>query len=303
MTARWRRFRSAMRNCVGLNSRNLELLETLNPPALRRLADDKLVAKQRLAAAGVPIARTLEVIERLADLPRLARLVERTTEGFALKPACSSGGQGIVIVRRTAEGEITASGLDGARAGVAAALGEHTARILGGEYSPQRLSDRAFAEALVIPDEALARLSTGGVPDIRVITLEGRPVMAMLRLATRRSGGRANLHQGAIGVGIDLESGRTTSAVDGRRTIDRHPDSGRPLWGVTLPAWKETLEVAVNAAAAFPLGYLGVDIVVDRVLGPVVFEVNARPGLAIQLANRQGLRELLAEAGFRKVGS
>lgn len=37
------------------------------------------------------------------------------------------------------------------------------------------------------------------------------------------------------------------------------------------------------------LGYIGVDIVLDRDLGPLVLELNARPGLSIQLANKIGL--------------
>ncbi|MRR31196.1 alpha-L-glutamate ligase-like protein, partial [bacterium] len=41
------------------------------------------------------------------------------------------------------------------------------------------------------------------------------------------------------------------------------------------------------------LGYLGVDLVIDRDRGPLLLELNARPGLAIQLANRHGLRTRL----------
>ena len=36
-------------------------------------------------------------------------------------------------------------------------------------------------------------------------------------------------------------------------------------------------------------GYLGVDIVIDRKLGPLMLELNARPGLNIQLACGHGL--------------
>jgi hypothetical protein len=37
------------------------------------------------------------------------------------------------------------------------------------------------------------------------------------------------------------------------------------------------------------LGYIGADVVLDARRGPMVLELNARPGLAIQLANRAGL--------------
>ena len=38
-----------------------------------------------------------------------------------------------------------------------------------------------------------------------------------------------------------------------------------------------------------PLGYFGADIATDRQRGPLLLELNARPGLAIQIANGQGL--------------
>ncbi|MDX5335526.1 MAG: alpha-L-glutamate ligase-like protein, partial [Marinobacter sp.] len=37
------------------------------------------------------------------------------------------------------------------------------------------------------------------------------------------------------------------------------------------------------------LGYMGVDLVVDAYKGPLLLELNARPGLAIQMANGEGL--------------
>jgi len=37
------------------------------------------------------------------------------------------------------------------------------------------------------------------------------------------------------------------------------------------------------------LGYQGVDLVLDKNKGPLILELNARPGLNIQVANRAGL--------------
>jgi D-alanine-D-alanine ligase-like ATP-grasp enzyme len=39
-----------------------------------------------------------------------------------------------------------------------------------------------------------------------------------------------------------------------------------------------------------------VDLVIDADLGPLMLEVNARPGLQIQVINGQGLAPVLAEA-------
>jgi alpha-L-glutamate ligase-like protein len=113
--------------------------------------------------------------------------------------------------------------------------------------------------------------------------------MAMLRLPTKASGGRANLHQGGIGAGVDLDTGVTTRAVMLNHLADRHPDTGLSLVGLRVPYWPQILEMARRVSAAVDLGYLGVDIVVDRDEGPLLLEANARPGLAIQIANGQGL--------------
>jgi alpha-L-glutamate ligase-like protein len=113
--------------------------------------------------------------------------------------------------------------------------------------------------------------------------------MAMLRLPTRASNGRANLHQGGIGTGIDLDTGLTHHAVQRNRAIDAHPDTGRPIVGLRVPYWEKVLSLSRLVAEAVGLGYIGVDVVIDAQLGPLLLEANARPGLAIQIANGRGL--------------
>jgi hypothetical protein len=48
------------------------------------------------------------------------------------------------------------------------------------------------------------------------------------------------------------------------------------------------------------LGYPGVDLVIDEELGPLVMEVNARPGLQVQNITGIGLGEGLGEVGRRR---
>jgi len=115
----------------------------------------------------------------------------------------------------------------------------------------------------------------------------------MLRLPTRASNGRANLHSGGIGVGLDLRTGKARHAIWRGRRIDVHPDTGAPLRGWGVPAWPQMLQFAARAYDAIPLGYFGVDIVLDATRGPVILELNARPGLAIQLSTQRGLRPVL----------
>jgi alpha-L-glutamate ligase-like protein len=145
-------------------------------------------------------------------------------------------------------------------------------------------------EYCVQADAALGAISYRGVPDVRVLVFRGVPVQAMVRLPTRASDGRANLHMGGMGVGVHLGLGITTHGILGGRPTPRHPDLGCDVEGRPVPQWEGLLRIAARCHDAVPLGYLGVDIVLDATLGPLVLELNARPGLTIQLANRRGLR-------------
>lgn len=117
--------------------------------------------------------------------------------------------------------------------------------------------------------------------------------MAMMRLATKESEGRANLHQGAVGVGLDMRTGRAINAVSHNLPISIHPDTNADLMTLQVPFWREHLLIGAQAYEMTGLGYLGADIVLDKNRGPMMLELNARPGLAIQIANGKGLRDSL----------
>jgi alpha-L-glutamate ligase-like protein len=118
--------------------------------------------------------------------------------------------------------------------------------------------------------------------------------MAMVRLPTRASDGKANLHQGAVGAGIDMSSGETLAGVLENDVVDEHPDTGALVAGVRIPHWDFILESAARCYEVTELGYLGVDMVIDRDLGALILEMNARPGLNIQIANCTGLATRIA---------
>ena len=141
----------------------------------------------------------------------------------------------------------------------------------------------------MVPDQIFKSISYEGVPDIRIIVLMGYPVMAMLRLPTRQSGGKANLHQGAIGVGVDLATGVTLRGTWLNNKISKHPDTTNAVDGVQLPNWDGFMKLAAGCYELCGLGYIGVDMVLDQDKGPLILELNARPGLNIQIANDCGL--------------
>ncbi len=281
------------REVIGLNRRNVDCIFPNNPRSAFPAVDDKLLAKALLERDGIPTPLTRMVVESHRDLERFfARRGEWSD--FAVKPTRGAGGRGFRLGVRDTQGRFTdhrGRPIDDEE------LRFHLAAILAGECSLDGMPDRALVEELLREDPAIAAIHGGiGVSDVRVIACQGRPIMAMLRLPTASSGGAANLHAGGVGVGIELTSGMTTFAVTRGRPIDRHPDTGRVLAGIGIPDWQRIIAIAERVNAGFGMGYLGVDCVLER-RGALVLEVNGRPGLAIQVANRQGLACALAAAG------
>ncbi len=274
---------------LGINRPNHGWIARYNPRAFFQSVDQKVKTKEALAALDIPIVDTFAVYRLQRDLRRFAE-ESRTWREFVIKPAQGAGGEGVVIItERRGEALLTSSG----QTLSVRQVESHLSDILGGVFSLNQRYDEALIERRVRTHPLLAQLSFYGLPDIRVLLLHGAPAMAMLRLATQKSRGRANLHLGGIGVGVDLQSGRTVSAIAGKRWTTIHPDTDHPLIDVKIPDWEAVLFIAARCADAVALGYLGVDVVLDAERGPLVLELNARPGLSIQLANRRGLRPLV----------
>jgi len=275
---------------LGINARNARYVLEHNPRRLYPLVDDKILCKARLKAHGIAVPDQLGIVRGQYQAGALARRL-RTLDEFAIKPATGTGGDGVLVTlgRRGKDWITPGGGLLSM-----ADIQYHVSGILAGMYSLGGQLDAALIEELVHTDPALHPIAPEGVPDIRVIVFRGVPVMAMMRLPTRRSGGKANLHQGAIGAGVDMATGMTLSAVMQHDIVDQHPDTGASVTGFTVPRWPHLIGLSARCFDAVPLGYLGVDMVLDERYGPLVLELNARPGLAIQIANRAGLAHRLA---------
>jgi alpha-L-glutamate ligase-like protein len=289
------RVRRLRQEALGLNRRNQEFLAALNPPPLVGLVDHKVRTKEVLRQHGLPVPDTFGCYGRQRELGLLADEAERRAE-FVLKPARGAGGDGVVVIAGRRDGRlIKASGLSLRMADLVA----HAADIIAGAFSLSQARDEAVLEYRLAPEPVLAGFSSGGIADVRVVVVRGVPVMAMLRLPTRSSDGRANLHVGGVGVGLDVRTGRAVRAICRDRPIVLHPDTRQPLSGLQVPYWDEILLFAARSYDAIPLGYFGIDIVIDASLGPSILELNARPGLSIQLATGHGLRPILEELNRR----
>jgi len=270
---------------LGMNRRNAEYIMRFNPRSSFPMVDDKFMTKRLAEAYQIPTPPLYHVIEYHGDIAGLEKVLEGCQD-FVIKPARGAGGSGILLIKdRQASGFVKPSGeliswTD---------LTYHIFDILSGIYSLEGLEDRALIEAFIHPDPVFAAVTYYGVPDIRIVIYRGVPVMGMIRLPTSASDGKANLHRGAIGVGVDMRDGMTSTAVHRSMVITHHPDTGHPLDNIQVPYWKEMLHMAARTFDMTGLGYLGVDMVIDRERGPLLLELNARPGLQIQVANQKGL--------------
>jgi alpha-L-glutamate ligase-like protein len=284
MFGRIRKLRAA--GVVGINNRNRGYIMPHNPRRLYARVDDKVETKRLAIAAGIAVPELYGLVTSVRAAKDFDRMVEGRDD-FVVKPAHGSGGKGILVITgRRRDMFVKGDGTLLTKEEVE----HHIQNVLGGVYSLGGQPDQAIIEYRVRFDRVFEAVSYRGVPDIRVLVYRGVPAMAMLRLPTRRSDGRANLHQGAVGVGIAMATGITTLAVYQNRRILEHPDFGTQLAGLQIPGWDDLLLLAARCQELAPLGYLGVDIVLDAELGPLVLELNARPGLAIQIANGRGLR-------------
>ncbi len=289
----WRFYTLSRNGVIGINERNVRLVNELNPRRLMRLVNDKIVTKALADVAGIAVPELYGTIANPFDLRRLRALIDRP-EGCVIKPANGSQGNGILVLMGPMQG-----------GGYRLANGRrisfedvrfHVNNILSGMYSLSGQPDRAMVEYRVIFDDVFDAISFRGVPDIRIIVLRGLPIAGMLRLPTAESDGKANLHKGGVGVGLDLISGVTRSGMQNGRVVDQHPDTAHDLSGFKVPYWDDMLEMAARALEVTGLGYLGADIVLDKARGPLLLELNARPGISIQVANREGLRPAIKAA-------
>jgi alpha-L-glutamate ligase-like protein len=275
---------------LGMNRRNAACILDHNPRSKFPVVDDKLRMDRLCRQIGVPTPDVYGVVSYHSMLRRLReRLGERGD--FVIKPNRGSAGRGVlVLMGRDGDDYVRHNGerlsLDQVR--------QHLSDILSGMYSLGGRPDQAILQQRIRLHPAFAAISYKGIPDVRVVLYRNEPAMAMLRLPTRQSNGRANLHQGGIGTGVDLATGITHHAVQRNHFIEFHPDTGRPVVGMRVPYWNEVLAMSRRVAEAVGLGYIGVDIVVDVDQGPLLLEANARPGLAIQIANGRGLVPRLA---------
>ncbi|KXK08800.1 MAG: Ribosomal protein S6--L-glutamate ligase [Microgenomates bacterium OLB22] len=289
---------------LGLNERNLLYIRQYNSRSAKQIADNKIITKKVLAKAGIPCTKIIHIISSKAQL-RIFELNE-LPKSFVLKPANGVAGRGIlVITKKNSDGDFVKA--DG---GVLThqRLFLHIQTILEGKFSLKNKPDIAIFEDRVKLYKGFKDYTYMGAPDIRILLFKRVPVMAMIRWPTIDSLGKANLSEGAAASGIDIATGITTHSIkeskNGRITNIEYVAGTKIRYsGVKIPYWDAILKYAVKSAGASGLGFCAVDFLIDDNKGPLIVELNARPGLRIQLVNEDGLKGRLRQLRFIKVKS
>lgn len=274
---------------MGLNKRNLQLIYPNNKREHYALADDKVKTKEILHQHNISCAETYAVITKVSDIRKQWENC-RSKKALAIKPANGCGGGGIKILKKNKKNEWMSGGMVVSERDIF----NHITCIVSGYYSMGSF-DSCLIEECIVAHPFFAEIYDEGVPDFRIITLKSKPIMAMLRMPTSKSDGKANLHQKGVGIGIAMDKGELTQVFDGKKYLDHHPDNATSIVGKKIPFWKEMMDLAIQVSEVFPLEYLGVDLVIDKDKGPQIMELNVRPGLGIQLVNQQGLEKAIAQ--------
>ncbi len=271
---------------LGMNARNLQYISRYNSPESKRFADNKLYTKQFLESRGVGVAKLYHVVSKYQQLT--PEFWDALPESFVLKPNKGFGGGGILVITEgTPTGWVTASGRKVSRD----QMFRHCIEILEGKYSISGVGDRVIIEERLEMHRELATLCEVGLPDIRVIVFNRVPVLAMVRVPTYESEGKANMELGAVALGVDIATGQTTGGAYYKKYIRKMPN-GVSAVGFTVPHWQEVLLTASRVQTLSDIGYLGVDMVLTP-QGVKVLELNARAGLKIQIANKVPLKARL----------
>lgn len=281
--------KSKAKDILGINARNSLYLSRSSNKA-KALVRSKYATKILLRNHNIPTAEIYGILGTMEDINEFDW--SKLEQNFVIKPSNGYAGTGVVVFKKKLADNLWQDQL-----GEKWSLDDiklHCNDILSGQYSIHGSNHNVIVEERIAAHPKLAKYSYKGTPDVRIVIFNSVPVMAMLRLPTEESGGRANVTQGALAVGIDIATGITTYAVAHKnQPLQYLPGSKWKLNGIIIPEWEKVLETAILATNAAELEFCGVDLFLHKDKGPMVVEMNAAPGLSIQAANRAGLRRRL----------
>lgn len=159
----------------------------------------------------------------------------------------------------------------------------------------KKYPDGCIAEELIVQEESLAKLNPTSVNTLRITTVrmdDRVEVHSFLRVGKMFSL-FDNIARGGIVCALNQETGEITRAMDhfGNR-YEKHPHTGMPLVGYTVPRFKEAVELAKELTEVIPnLRYMGWDLALTD-SGWVMVELNAKAGIyCVQQTLGRGIKK------------
>ena len=280
------------------NARNLDYIKEYNTKFARKLADSKLKTKNFLKEHNIDVPKTIAILDSHDQI--VDSIFEKIELPFVVKPNGGFWGKWILVFDKkdsswnfiTNDWKVFSK----------KELLNHFWEILDWFYSLSWNRDKVIIEKKIELDEEIELLWKFWLPDIRIITFNMVPVMAMLRVPTKQSKWKANLHAWACWVWIDIWTWKLTFITSHWKIIKSIPG----IWdvrGLKLPKWEKALFLAVKAQQVTKIAYMWCDIVLDKRDWPLILELNIRPGLEVQVANMAPLKDRLEKVEWIFVNS
>ena len=278
------------KDILTMNDRNFTYVSQNNIEAMQ-LADDKLATKNLMIKNNIPTPDLYFVFNNRNDLVNYD--FSKIPNDFVLKPNAGLWGDWIIVVieKKVDNTFLTA----GWKILTVADIKNHIIETLEWGFSINGGSDICLMEKRLILHPMFHDICYKWIPDIRVIVYKWIPVMSMVRLPTKMSDWKANLHLGWVWAGIDIVTWITNNAVMLWKQVTINLDTWNSVTNVKIPHWDKVLEIAIKAQEFSGISYLWADVVIDEVLWPVILELNARPWLAIQISNMEPLKKRLLQ--------
>lgn len=151
----------------------------------------------------------------------------------------------------------------------------------------QLLNDKGIGilEEVVQQHPDMASLCPTSVNTCRIATLLGDKQQGIVYAFLRIGNGKVmdNVDCGGMAARIDLESGKllTVGADKQGNTFDKHPMTGTPIVGFTIPYWEDAKAMCLEAAKKVPqMRFVAWDVAITPD-GPTFIEGNSFPSHAI----------------------
>jgi hypothetical protein len=290
---------SAKRDFVG-GKATRKLYADLNSVQWRGIARDKIVFHIFMRGLGLPTPKLYAIYSPfhrlLNDVPCITELnamtdfiKNRISYPFFAKPISGAHGVGGIAVNSFNPGNDTLL----IRTGQQVPVHDFVANLLQVDKSGY-----LFQECLM-PHPAIKEICGDSLSSVRMIVFlsdDGPRLLRAIWKIPRGLNMTDNFAHGTSGnlLGqIDLKSGSVVEVVQGvgasRSLAKVHPDTGKPLTGVILPNWEDSVKICLSTAMALPglrLQSWDVAMCPD---GPLLIEVNATGDLdLVQYAYRAG---------------